>query len=88
MQKPTTLLIAEFRKQVEIALNNSGLPWWKVRDELQYVFLPQAQNLAMREEQLEMEEYQKYVQAENEKKLEEKRKQRIDKKGSDKNATI
>lgn len=83
MQKPTTLVIAEFRKQLEMTLNNSGLPWWKILDELRYVFLPQVQNLAVKEEQMEIQSYQEYAKSENEKNLEEKRKQRVKQKGSE-----
>lgn len=79
MQKPATILIEEFRKQVEIALNNSNLPWWKIKDELEFVLLPRVEQLAIQEENMQRQAYADYLKAQNHEKLE---KEHI-KKGSD-----
>lgn len=83
MQKPLTMLIDEFRAQIEIALNNSNLPWWKIRDELEYVVLPQVKNMAVKEEQAEKKAYLEYIASEKQKLMEDKRKERVEQKGSE-----
>ncbi len=68
MGKPNTVLISEFRNNIENVINNSGLPWWKIKDELEYVFLPGVRTCCIKEEQVEREEYNKELEkAENEK---------------------
>ena len=76
MQKPTTVLISDFRKSMEEVLNNSGLPWWKIKDELEYTFLPQVRQLAVREEQVELEMYNKSLAEEENNKIEDLRQKR------------
>lgn len=68
MEKPVTVLIKEFRKQVEDLLNHSSLPWWKICDELEFVVLPKVRQLAASEEQKERKIYEDSLKNEMEKK--------------------
>lgn len=77
MKKPTTILIQEFRKDIEDTINNSKLPFWKILDELQYIVLPQVKQCAIQEEQSELQEWQKSVEEEEKQKLEELRESRV-----------
>ena len=77
MQKPITIMVQEFREEIVSAINNSGLPWWKVKDELEFLILPQVKQCAIREEQAELQEWQKSVEEEEKKKLEELRESRV-----------
>lgn len=70
MQKPITMIINDFRSEMERAINDSGLPWWKIKDELEFFILPQVKNLAIREEQLELESYNNARKEEEKEKLE------------------
>lgn len=76
MQKPTTVLISDFRKSMDEVLNSSGLPWWKVKDELEHIYLPQVRQLAVREEQVELEMYNKSLAEEESNKIEDLRQKR------------
>ena len=69
MQKPITIIVQEFREEIVKAINNSGLPWWKVKDELEFLILPQVKQCAMQEEQAERQEYQKSLEEEEKQKL-------------------
>ena len=77
MQKPITIIVQEFREEIVKAINNSGLPWWKVKDELEFFILPQVKQCAMQEEQAERQEYQKSLEEEEKQKLEELREKRV-----------
>ena len=77
MDKPATILINEFREKIVDDINNSGLPFWKIKDELQYIIMPQVQQCAMKEEKEELQEWQKSVEEEEKKKLEELRESRV-----------
>lgn len=79
MQKPITLLISDFRKNMDDVINNSKLPWWKIQDEIELILLPQLRVLAEKERQAELEAYLKEQEKQNE--LEEKRQKRIGEKG-------
>lgn len=81
MQKPTTILISDFRKSMDEVLNSSGLPWWKVKDELEHTFLPQVRQLAIQEERIELELYNKALAEEESNKIEELREQRVKRSG-------
>lgn len=77
MKKPTTILIQEFRRDIEDVINNSQLPFWKILDELQYIVLPQVKQCAIQEGQAELQEWQKSVEEEKKQKLEELRESRV-----------
>lgn len=77
MKKPATIKIHEFREEIISTINNSGLPWWKVKDELEFFVLPQVRQCAMQEEQAERQEYQKMLEEEEKQKLEELRENRV-----------
>lgn len=77
MDKPATILINEFREKIVDDINNSGLPFWKIKDEFQYVIMPQVHQCAMKEEHKELQEWQKSVEEEEKKKLEELRESRV-----------
>lgn len=77
MEKPTTILIQEFRKDIEDVINNSKLPFWKILDELQYVVLTQVKQCAIQEEHAELQEWQKAIEEEEKQKLEELRESRV-----------
>ena len=77
MEKPVTIKISEFREEIVNAINNSGLPWWKVKDELEFLILPQVKQCAIQEEQAERHEWQKAVEEEEKQKLEELRENRV-----------
>lgn len=79
MRKPATMLISDFRKQINEVVNSSELPWWKIQDEIELVLLPQLRVLAEKERQAELEAYLKEQEKQNE--LEEKRQKRIGEKG-------
>ena len=79
MRKPATMLISDFRKQINKVVNSSELPWWKIQDEIELVLLPQLRVLAEKERQAELEAYLKEQEKQNE--LEEKRQKRIGEKG-------
>lgn len=79
MRKPTTMLISDFRKQINEVVNSSELPWWKIQDEIELILLPQLRVLAEKERQAELEAYLKEQEKQNE--LEEKRQKRIGEKG-------
>lgn len=81
MQKPVTMLISDFRKQIDKVINGSSLPWWKIQDEIELILLPQLRVLAEKERQAELEAYLK--EQEKQKELEDKRKERVEKKGND-----
>lgn len=78
MQKPITLLISDFRKNMDDVINNSKLPWWKIQDEVELVLLPQLRRLSEQEKQAELKAYleEKQKQEELEKKREERIKQK------------
>ena len=77
MEKPVTIKIREFREEIVSVINNSGLPWWKVKDELEFLILPQVKQCAIREEQAERQIWQKSVEEEEKQKLEELRESRV-----------
>lgn len=77
MQKPTTVIIQEFREEMAKAINNSGLPWWKIKDELEFFILPQVKQCAIQEEQAEQQEWQKALKEEEKQKLEKLRENRV-----------
>ena len=77
MQKPITIMVQEFREEIVSAINNSGLPWWKVKDELEFLILPQVKQCAIQEEQAERQEWKKAVEEEEKQKLEELRENRV-----------
>lgn len=79
MRKPATMLISDFRKQINEVVNSSDLPWWKIQDEIELILLPQLRVLAEKERQAELEAYLKEQEKQNE--LEEKRQKRIGEKG-------
>ena len=79
MRKPATMLISDFREQINKVVNSSELPWWKIQDEIELVLLPQLRVLAEKERQAELEAYLKEQEKQNE--LEEKRQKRIGEKG-------
>ena len=79
MKKPATMLISDFRKQINEVVNSSELPWWKIQDEIELILLPQLRVLAEKERQTELEAYLKEQEKQNE--LEEKRQKRIGEKG-------
>lgn len=79
MKKPATMLISDFRKQINEVVNSSDLPWWKIQDEIELILLPQLRILAEKERQAELEAYLKEQEKQNE--LEEKRQKRIGEKG-------
>ena len=79
MRKPATMLISDFRKQINEVVNSSELPWWKIQDEIELILLPQLRVLAEKERQAELEAYLKEQEKQNE--LEEKRQKRIGEKG-------
>lgn len=79
MRKPATMLISDFREQINKVVNSSDLPWWKIQDEIELVLLPQLRVLAEKERQAELEAYLKEQEKQNE--LEEKRQKRIGEKG-------
>lgn len=79
MKKPATMLISDFRKQINEVVNSSDLPWWKIQDEIELILLPQLRVLAEKERQAELEAYLKEQEKQNE--LEEKRQKRIGEKG-------
>ena len=79
MRKPATMLISDFRKQINKVVNSSELPWWKIQDEIELILLPQLRVLAEKERQAELEAYLKEQEKQNE--LEEKRQKRIGEKG-------
>ena len=79
MRKPATMLISDFRKQINEVVNSSDLPWWKIQDEIELILLPQLRVLAEKERQAELEAYLKEQGKQNE--LEEKRQKRIGEKG-------
>lgn len=79
MKKPATMLISDFRKQINEVVNGSDLPWWKIQDEIELILLPQLRVLAEKERQAELEAYLKEQEKQNE--LEEKRQKRIGEKG-------
>lgn len=66
MNKPATMLIKEFRAKFEEVLNGSGLPWWKVLDEIQNVYLPLLRRAAQDEEHMEFEKYNESLKEEQE----------------------
>ena len=65
MDKPVTILINEFREKIVDDINNSGLPFWKIKDELQYVIMPQVHQCAMKEEKAELERYKQSIEDED-----------------------
>ena len=77
MEKPVTIKISEFREEVVSVINNSGLPWWKVKDELEFLILPQVKQCAIREEQAERQIWQKTIDEEEKQKLEGLRENRV-----------
>ena len=77
MQKPITVMVQEFREEIVSVINNSGLPWWKVKDELEFLILPQVKQCAIQEERAERQEWQKAVEEEEKQKLEELRENRV-----------
>ena len=77
MQKPITVTVQEFREEIVSVINNSGLPWWKVKDELEFLILPQVKQYAILEEQAERQEWQKSVEEEEKQKLEKLRENRV-----------
>ena len=77
MQKPITVMVQEFREEIVSVINNSGLPWWKVKDELEFLILPQVKQCAIQEEQAERQEWQKAVEEKEKQKLEELRENRV-----------
>ena len=79
MKKPATMLISDFREQINKVVNSSDLPWWKIQDEIELVLLPQLRVLAEKERRAELEAYLKEQEKQNE--LEEKRQKRIGEKG-------
>lgn len=79
MRKPATMLISDFREQINKVVNSSELPWWKIQDEIELILLPQLRVLAEKERQAELEAYLKEQEKQNE--LEEKRQKRIGEKG-------
>ena len=79
MKKPATMLISDFREQINKVVNSSDLPWWKIQDEIELILLPQLRVLAEKERQAELEAYLKEQEKQNE--LEEKRQKRIGEKG-------
>lgn len=79
MKKPATMLISDFREQINKVVNSSELPWWKIQDEIELILLPQLRVLAEKERQAELEAYLKEQEKQNE--LEEKRQKRIGEKG-------
>ena len=79
MRKPATMLISDFREQINKVVNSSDLPWWKIQDEIELILLPQLRVLAEKERQAELEAYLKEQEKQNE--LEEKRQKRIGEKG-------
>ena len=81
MRKPATMLISDFREQINKVVNSSELPWWKIQDEIELILLPQLRVLAEKERQAELEAYLKEQEKQNE--LEEKRQKRIGKKGDE-----
>ena len=79
MRKPATMLISDFREQINKVVNSSELPWWKIQDEIELILLPRLRALAEKERQAELEAYLKEQEKQNE--LEEKRQKRIGEKG-------
>ena len=79
MRKPATMLISDFREQINKVVNSSELPWWKIQDEIELILLPLLRALAEKERQAELEAYLKEQEKQNE--LEEKRQKRIGEKG-------
>lgn len=77
MEKPATIKICEFREEIVSVINNSGLPWWKVKDELEFLILPQVKQCAIREEQAERQIWQKTIDEEEKQKLEGLREGRV-----------
>ena len=77
MQKPITVMVQEFREEIVSAINNSGLPWWKVKDELEFLILPQVKQCAIREEQAERQIWQRTIDEEEKQKLEGLREGRV-----------
>ena len=65
MDKPVTILINEFREKIVDDINNSGLPFWKIMDELKYVIIPQVQQCTIKEEKAELERYNQSIKDED-----------------------
>ena len=82
MEKPITIKTKELRENIIDVLNKSNLPWWKVFDELRCTILPMVQDAVVAEEQAELEMYNMAL-IEEKNQLEEKRKERVEKKGVD-----
>lgn len=76
MEKPATVLIAEFRNNIVKDIQNSNLPLWKIRDELEFFLLPKVRETAIKEEQIERQQYEEYLKEQEE--LENLRKERVE----------
>lgn len=77
MEKSLIVQIKEFEKRLEELINScnkGGIPWWKIKDELEYVYLPQIRGLAIKEEEKAIKEYEEKVNIQ--KLLDDKRKDR------------
>lgn len=59
MDKPITMKIQDFREKMVAVMNESGLPWWKIQDDLQFFFLPKVAEASRNEELAEKEKYEK-----------------------------
>lgn len=80
MQKPATILISEFREKIVEDIQNSNLPWWKIKDELEFFLLPQVRNAANQEAINEKKEYEEELKKQEE--LEQLRKERAESGGN------